>query len=210
MATWDEDIRAALESLGGSSSYDDLYAEIERRREDLPNKWKSVVRRRVQDLSSDSAGFKNGKDLFFSVEGLGGGVWGLRSMVRQTREAYDLPDGDNQPERTRIETYRILRDTTLARKIKLLHRDRCQICDMVVDLGNGETYSEAHHIKPLGNSHKGPDVAGNILILCPNHHVLCDYGAIRLDIGFLRVIQGHELDIEYINYHNANLYQNGG
>jgi len=71
MPTWDSDIVTAMENLGGSARYDDLYAEIERIRSDLPETWQAVVRRRIQDLSSDSAGFKNGPDLFFSVEGLG-------------------------------------------------------------------------------------------------------------------------------------------
>ncbi|QFS89030.1 MULTISPECIES: HNH endonuclease [unclassified Marinobacter] len=182
MSTWDEDIVRAFENLGGSANYDALYTEIERIRPNLPESWKSVVRRRVQDLSSDSAGFKGGKDLFFSVEGLGSGIWGLRSYLAETPKASDLPEGIEEPGRTYTLTYRVLRDTTLARKIKVIHQDQCQICGMVVRLSDGKTYSEAHHIIPLGNPHNGSDIPGNILVLCPNHHVLCDYGAIELDL----------------------------
>ena len=35
-------------------------------------------------------------------------------------------------------------------------------------------YAEAAHIKPLGRLEDGPDVAANILCLCPNHHKLLD------------------------------------
>jgi hypothetical protein len=144
MATWDEDIVAALENLGGSASYDDLYAEIERVRSELPATWKAVVRRRIQDLSSDSAGFKKGDDLFFSVEGLGAGVWGLRTHLKDTPEAVDLPTGNEEPIHVATQVYRILRDTALARQIKLLYRNRCQLCGQSILLSNGDSYSEQY------------------------------------------------------------------
>ncbi len=205
MANWDDDIVLALENLGGSASYDDLYAEIEKVRVGLPPTWKSVVRRRIQDLSSDSKGFKHGQDLFFSVEGLGAGVWGLRSALIETPTAVDLPTGAEEPGRGYFLTYRVLRDTPLARKIKLLHKDRCQICGEVVSLGDGRTYSEAHHLIPLGAPHHGPDTAENIIVLCPNHHVLCDYGAIKLSSVGILSIKGHEISQRSIAYHNEKI-----
>lgn len=210
MATWDDDIVTALTNLGGSANYDNIYAEVERIRADLPQTWKAIIRRRIQDLSSDSAGFKNGDDLFFSVEGLGSGVWGLRSFVADTPHAADLPIGNPLPQHEQTQTYRLLRDTNLARKIKLLHRNCCQICDLAIELSNGNTYAEAHHIKPLGAPHHGPDVPSNILVLCPNHHVMCDYGAISLQLNSLRMNQGHLIDAEFITYHNTEIVPNAG
>lgn len=206
MSTWDEDIIKAFENLGGSASYDSLYAEIERIRTGFPSTWKSVVRRRIQDLSSDSAGFKGGRDLFFSVEGLGAGVWGLRSYLEETPKASDLPEGVEEPGRAYSLTYRILRDTVLARKIKVLHQDRCQICGMAVSLSDGKTYSEAHHIIPLGAPHNGSDVPGNVIVLCPNHHVLCDYGAMEFTLSDLRTTEGHEISEHSISYHNDVIF----
>jgi hypothetical protein len=202
MATWDDDIVTALTNLGGSASYDDLYAEIGRIRTSLPDSWKAVVRRRVQDLSSDSAGFKGGEDLFFSVDGLGAGVWGLRSKLVETPKASDLPAGVAEPEKAYILTYRVLRDTPLARKIKVLHGDRCQLCGLAVKISPGQTYSEAHHIIPLGAPHNGPDTPGNIIILCPNHHVLCDYGALVLERSSIGAAKGHWIADTSIEYHN--------
>lgn len=203
MANWEDDIVAALNNLGGSASYKSLYAEIERIRPELPPTWKEVVRRYIQNLSSDSDGFKNGKDLFFSVEGKGSGTWGLRTHVKDTPEAVDLSAGHDQPSHFMARTYRVLRDTTLARQVKLLHRDRCQICGQTVRLANGATYAEAHHIRPIGSPHNGPDTAGNILVLCPNDHVLCDYGARRLNLSDLRSVTGHHVSQEFIDYHNT-------
>jgi hypothetical protein len=203
MASWDEDIVTAFQNLGGSASYDGLYAEIARIRPARPTSWKDVVRRRVQDLSSDSAGFKGGKDLFFSVQGLGGGVWGLRSKLIETPKASDLPVGVVEPGRSAVLTYRVLRDTPLARKIKVLHDHRCQICGEAVQIAPGRAYSEAHHIIPLGAPHNGPDTPENIIVLCPNHHVLCDYGALLLDRSALRVVKGHSIADQSIEYHNT-------
>ena len=102
------------------------------------------------------------------------------------------------PQRSKLETYRILRDTQLARALKVRYGDTCQICGTQIALSDGKTYSEAHHIRPLGHPHNGPDVAENILILCPNCHVRCDYGTIVLSLDMLRLHPGHQIGVEYI------------
>jgi len=167
--------------------YKDLYDEVYRiRGGDVPRTFEDVIRRTIQTHSSDSNGF-GGTDLFRSVDGLGGGHWGLREQIRRTPTSIDLaaPEGqheDDQPRRRFTETYRILRDTALARTLKEIHDDCCQVCGETLELRDGARYSEAHHIKPLGRPHYGPDIEGNILVLCPNHHALCDLRAIELDL----------------------------
>jgi hypothetical protein len=94
------------------------------------------------DGSSDSVGFKRGEDLFFSVEGLGSGVSGLRGMVKDGPVAVDIPAGNEAPGRAEQTTYRVLRDTRLARQLKLLHRDRCQLCGETLRISEAMTYSE--------------------------------------------------------------------
>src|SRR5579862_5489279 len=108
MASWTEDIVAALTALGGTGSYDEIYSGVERIRRDPPPSWKDIIRRRIQDLSSDSAGFKHREDLFFSVEGLGRGVWGLRGMVKDSPVAVDIPAGNEAPGRAEQRPYRVL------------------------------------------------------------------------------------------------------
>jgi hypothetical protein len=90
--------------------------------------------------------------------------------------------------------------------LKLLHQYQCQICGYYIRLSNGNRYAEAHHIRPLGGTHKGPDVAENILILCPNHHAECDLGAIKLDLGKIRLHPDHPITASYVEYHNRNIY----
>lgn len=207
--TWLSDISLALANLGGIAHYDTLYSEVRKVRSGtLPRSWKQIVQRTIQDHSADSDGFK-GNNVFYSVKGIGSGVWGLRSHLLSTPTASDI-EPPSAPERFLTETYRVLRDTELARKIKALHKNICQLCGETVTLKDGATYAEAHHIKPLGTPHDGPDVAENIVVLCPNHHVMLDYGAITLNVKHLRSIQGHKIASAYIAYHNEHVFNHGG
>jgi len=199
-----------MTNLGGSAMYKDLYDEVYRiRGGDVPRTFEDVIRRTIQTHSSDSNGF-GGPDLFRSVDGLGGGHWGLREQNRRTPTSIDLaaPEGqheDDQPRRRFTETYRILRDTALARTLKEIHDDCCQVCGETLELRDGARYSEAHHIKPLGRPHYGPDIEGNILVLCPNHHALCDLRAIELDLKGLSLHRDHKVEERFIDYHNGLL-----
>ncbi len=117
-------------------------------------------------------------------------------------------DFSEPPTRVESKTYRIIRDTLIARKIKEIHNFRCQIChETPIKLRSGY-YAEAHHIKPLGNPYNGPDVADNIICVCPNCHVLLDYGAIKIDKAIILDVQSHQISSEYIKFHNEIIYQN--
>lgn len=208
---WVDDIVHVMEKLGGTASLEQINLEIESLRPARRANWKAMIRKTIQLHSSDSRTKKtNQPDLFFSVGGIGSGIWGLRSGLEDTPDAIDVdPEpviygGTTEPKRVELKSYRVLRDTELARQLKLLYRDRCQICNIALELAPGRTYSEAHHIIPLGK-HKGPDTPGNIIVLCPNHHALCDYGAIRLDMKKLRVMSGHAISPESVDYHNERL-----
>ncbi len=98
--------------------------------------------------------------------------------------------------------YRILRDTNLARRVKSLHQYRCQLCGYTLRLPNDLMYAEAHHVRPLGEPHSGPDTMENIVCLCPNHHAELDYGSRLLQGTELNVVPGHSVGEEYIRYHN--------
>lgn len=201
MASWLEDIETALDNLAGIAHYEELYPEVARvRGGPLPNSWKQIIQRTIQHHSRESNGYR-GPDVFYSVKGIGAGVWGLHAHLRSTPKAFDIEEVVT-PDRVLTQTFRILRDTELSRKIKALHKNTCQVCGETLRLSNGETYAEAHHIQPLGAPHNGPDVAENIVVLCPNHHVLFDYGAVRIAAKELRVVHGHVLGSTYVAYHN--------
>lgn len=77
MASWLDDVITALKNLGGTAHYDLLYKEIQRiRKRPLPEAWKKIIQRVVQDHAIESSGFKT-RRLFYSVNGKGSGVWSL-------------------------------------------------------------------------------------------------------------------------------------
>jgi len=102
----------------------------------------------------------------------------------RSNDATPIAADINEPtgtERHLVSTYRVLRDTALARRVKADMNHTCQICSARIVLGDGTPYAEAHHVKPLGSPHNGPDQPGNIVCVCPNCHVQLDYGSIRAD-----------------------------
>lgn len=135
----------------------------------------------------------------------------LRNIVDVVSESSDAGAAHDageisSPDRRDFTVSRIVRDTALSREIKRLHNYRCQVCGKQVDLGN-RLYAEAHHIKPLGSPHDGPDVRENIVCVCPTCHVRLDYGAVRIDYDDLRKITTHSLSRDYIRYHNEHLFK---
>jgi len=204
MATWKEDIIKALTNLNGTSHLTEIYEEVKKIREEpLPNSWRAIIRGVIERYSTDSEAFGGQEDIFYSVEGLFNGIWGLREM-----QAFLIAtDIEEPPKRVQTSISRIIRDTKLSNDIKKLYNYKCQICGERIRINNNY-YAEAHHIKPLGNNHKGLDVAENIIVLCPNHHVMCDFGAIKIDIVKITIHKQHKLSTEYIDYHNNNIYIN--
>lgn len=116
-----------------------------------------------------------------------------------------------------------LRNTLLAIEMKKLYEYRCQVCRYAIPLQPTVYYAEGHHLRPLGGVHNGPDVAGNILVLCPNHHTMFDAGAVAIEPDSRRVIHcrphelpqqnqlliadWHKLDNENIEYHFTYIYK---
>ena len=79
MAIWRDDVKAALSRLGGQGSLEEIYAEVQRARStNLPPSWQAIIRRELEYNSSDSDSYQHRFDIFFSVDGIGSGIWGLR------------------------------------------------------------------------------------------------------------------------------------
>jgi putative restriction endonuclease len=108
---------------------------------------------------------------------------------------------------------RLVRSTAVAVRVKQMHDHRCQICGLQIVTPAGP-YAEAAYIRALGRPHHGPDVLGNVLCLCPNHHVMLDAGAVYIDndhavretvtgtaLGRLRMVRDHLIEGEFLAYH---------
>lgn len=220
--TWLEYILLALKNLGGSASYTDIYAELEKiRPQPFTTEWKATVRRTIEMHSSHSANYSIGRpDLFRSVAGLGKGIWALTNYQEATPTASDIQEPDDQelelqepvtsysPSKPNYSTQivtRIIRDSFLANELKKLYKYRCQICEHSIILSSQKAYAEGHHIKPLGKPHHGPDVVGNMLVVCPNHHSELDFGSRQLRLNELKLLK-HAIAPVFIEYHNQVIY----
>ena len=133
-------------------------------------------------------------------------------FINSTRKDKYLDDKSSQPNRASQLIQRIVRNTQLGQEIKELYQFRCQICGEKLKIGSG-WYAEASHIQPLGKPHNGPDAKSNILCLCPNHHVLLDYGMITINNDYsLNGFSGnlfrdtdHYINLEFIEYHRVHI-----
>lgn len=126
MNTRIEDLVQALKILGGFGHYSAINAEVKKIREKpLPSNWTAVIRRTIQQHSSDSHSFLGKIDLFYSVNGIGRGVWGLREFFP---EEETFSDDFKEVKRVECRTNRIIRDSALSAQLKQYHSNICQIC----------------------------------------------------------------------------------
>ncbi len=114
----------------------------------------------------------------------------------------------SKPKRIETTVQRIIRNTQLSSYIKKMYNFQCQVCLTEINITTG-LYAEAAHIKPLGIPHNGSDSLDNILCLCPNHHVMFDFGGfsvaddltlIGID-GKLHRKSKHTINRLYLQYH---------
>ncbi|MFM9368383.1 YDG/SRA domain-containing protein [Streptomyces sp. Da 82-17] len=128
-----------------------------------------------------------------------------------------VPAGTESPERVTTTVQRIVRNSAVKRQVKAWHDNRCQICELRIEVPGG-SYSEGAHIQALGSPHNGPDTTGNVLCLCPNCHVQLDAGAIVIsdDLtvirggapdGTLRTHPRHVIDMSCVRQHRERWRQ---
>lgn len=139
-----------------------------------------------------------------------------RERVDDEEAAADLaPAGRTETTRSRI-----IRNTTLAAELKARYSHTCQVCGERRRRGVHDGYAEAHHLKPLGRPHDGPDVKANLLVLCPDHHAdffffndtatteiytIAHAYERELDGASLSVREDHDLDAAFLDYHNRTI-----
>lgn len=173
-------VERALQELGGEATWNEIINQVTKIRDNDYSyylNWGNYQKTTFQVIQQHCPGYaKYRGPARFEKVGRRFRLQGIQASVKPppTPIATDIGE-PSQPERVKQETYRILRDTVLAREVKESNQHRCQICGQVLKLKDEIPYAEAHHIKPLGAPHNGPDVRENILCVCPNHHVLLDY-----------------------------------
>lgn len=91
--TYLSEITEALKSLGGRGHLNDICRVMKERgklQSILTNPaWTNAVSREIQSYSTDAQSYVEGNDdLFYSVEGIGSGVWGLRNYQPDQEEEW--------------------------------------------------------------------------------------------------------------------------
>lgn len=80
---WRDDVRSALQNLGGTAHLLAIYEKVREIRRAagrrLPPSSEAIIRRELEYNSSDSESFTGHHDWFRSAEGIGAGVWALRA-----------------------------------------------------------------------------------------------------------------------------------
>lgn len=119
--------------------------------------------------------------------------------------------GNSTPGRYSTVVDRVVRSTEVSNQVKRTHNYTCQVCGERLVVGD-VPYAEGAHIKALGRPHNGPDIGDNVLCLCPNCHLLFDYGALIIapdltitlngeSVKPLRTHQDHFINEEYLESH---------
>lgn len=132
-------------------------------------------------------------------------------------EWLEQEESDEVVERRAVERQEQKRNRKKAAALKQHYDNTCQFCGTKLQISEDRHYSEAAHIKGLGEPHNGPDKASNMLVLCPNHHLQFDRGILRIaKVGGDYVIRSkalgdplngqkiavtHTLDDACVNYH---------
>lgn len=123
-------------------------------------------------------------------------------------------------QRAYAQAQRQVRNRQHAEWVKGLYENRCAICGVALTIDStGKTYSEAGHVKPVGDPFQGPDHLENILPFCPNHHKAFDRGGVWIhpnqgvpivrsatsDNGFdgrkLELLAEHGFAVEFAEWH---------
>ena len=87
---------------------------------------------------------------------------------------------DRVVRRRLVERQEQQRDRRKSAALKQRYNNKCMFCGIRLPVSEIHYYSEAAHIRGIGEPHNGPDATSNMLILCPNHHLQFDRGVLRL------------------------------
>ncbi|MBC9032991.1 HNH endonuclease [Sphingomonas sp. JC676] len=192
-----ETVAAALRSLGGQARPVEIAQEVRRL---FPgphtDNLLQSVRARIQECSSDSHHWKKKRDLFYSVHGIGGGVWGLRDMdplnpVNRDGfvdyvETYMAAEG-TATLRTHLRRERS--KSLIERFKKELKTVACSVCDFDFGKTYGELgcgFIEAHHKIPVARLEPGARTRlEDLAAVCSNCHRMLHRSG-RLSIEDLR------------------------
>ncbi|WNS44034.1 HNH endonuclease [Paenibacillus sp. MMS20-IR301] len=183
-----DQIIAVMNEFGGHVRYRDLYAQLMDPSEtdsEAVRQHKARIRATIEYYSSDSKVHRKDsevrRDIFYSVDGIGNGHWGLRDY-EATDKTVDLTEDDiGFPEGKKLLRTHIVRERNprLTAKAKELAKSKhgklcCEACGFSFHekYGKlGEDFIEAHHLKPVSKLQDNEVTkVEDIALLCSNCH----------------------------------------
>lgn len=82
---WRQDVAGALRDLGGEAHLSEIYDRVRKRRleggRSVPTELEAIVRRELENNSSDAGAYTGKRDWFRTVDGLGKGRWALKERA---------------------------------------------------------------------------------------------------------------------------------
>ncbi|MBR5246521.1 MAG: HNH endonuclease [Clostridia bacterium] len=181
--TYKEKTIEALKQLGGHAYLSDIYEAFENLNDNeiLPKSYKAIIRATLEHNSSDSFVFNGKEDLFYSVDGIGNGHWGLRTIDDEYK--YELTQEDDEFSEGKLQLKKHLtkeRNPKLISRAKKIFAEKhnnqlyCEICgfnfnEKYASLGDG--FIEAHHIKPVSQMEEDEKTKiSDLVMVCSNCH----------------------------------------
>lgn len=158
----------------------DIYDVFEKENKDisLPTSYKAIIRSILERNSSDSTVFDGKENLFYSVDGIGNGHWGLtecKNTVELTQEDDEFSEGKLSL-RKHLQRERNPKVISEAKKNFVAKHGHlfCEVCgfDFKEKYGDlGENFIEAHHTKPVSAMKDGEKTKiEDIAMVCSNCH----------------------------------------
>ncbi|MEP0265218.1 HNH endonuclease [Dokdonia sp.] len=183
MSSWKDDIIKAFNLIGGEGHYSDIYDAVEqiRPKEKLTKTWKASVRGTIERFSKDSKVYGGNEDLFFTVDGLGNGIWGYNDYISYGKTIDLTEDDSGFPEGKKKLRQHILRERNpkiirLAKQ-KFLEINKklfCEVCEFNFESKYGDIgidFIEGHHSRPISEMKKDEKTKiEDIVMVCSNCH----------------------------------------
>lgn len=139
--------------------------------------WKIGIRRAAGQAAPRSRGFGSEPCSRSTVDRL------LRELERRLKDRSDVFVAKQVSSLIR-------NDRPLIRALKEKYRFRCQFpgCNVAIPMRNGSSYCEVAHLTPVAAG--GNSVRINLVVLCPNHHKMFDYGDVVIEKSTRTCIEG--------------------
>ncbi|RAW19639.1 restriction endonuclease [Paenibacillus taichungensis] len=180
---WKDIIIEVIQELGGEAWLQDIYEKVEEKYpEKLTKGYDKTIRDCIQRFSSDSTKYEARGDIFYSVKGLGRGIWGLNDYQNEENKNLNFTNDDSvfpEGKKKLAQHIRRERNPALINRAKELFKLKegrvyCQSCgfDFESKYGDiGKDFIEGHHIIPISELKEGSKTrVQDIILLCSNCH----------------------------------------